>query len=203
MPKIDLKPYSPEFADDNSGLLTHHCNMPDCKERAQHKAPKDRSLSEYYYFCLEHVQEYNKAWNFFAGMSHADVEDHIVRSSLWDRPTWKPEPGNRTNPEDDLQRKAWQTYHNTEKDPKTEKTKEQSFSEQNTPEFEAMAIMDLNPPLDLKKLKAKYKELVKQHHPDVNRSDPDAEEKLKSINMAYTILKLAYRKYEELTEEED
>ena len=69
---------------------------------------------------------------------------------------------------------------------------------ENTPEHEAMAIMGLKPPLDLSTIKAKYKELVKRYHPDINRGDSKAEEMLKSINMSYTILKLAYDKYEKI-----
>jgi len=119
MPKIDLKSHSPEFSDDKSGLIIHECNMPGCREKALHKAPKDRSLSEYYYFCLEHVQEYNQAWNFFSGMSQADLEKEVERSSLWDRPTWSYKAG----AEDELRTKAWQTYESTEEPYRKQKNK--------------------------------------------------------------------------------
>jgi DnaJ-class molecular chaperone len=65
-----------------------------------------------------------------------------------------------------------------------------------TPEGEAMQIMKLEPPLSMDVLKKRYKELAKKYHPDTNRDDPDAEEKLKDINMAYTVLRLAYQKFE-------
>ncbi len=54
-----------------------------------------------------------------------------------------------------------------------------------------MDIMDLNAPLTLTGLKARYKELVKQHHPDANGGDKLAEERLKEINEAYSTLKKA------------
>ncbi|MFZ0695495.1 MAG: DnaJ domain-containing protein, partial [Alphaproteobacteria bacterium] len=38
-------------------------------------------------------------------------------------------------------------------------------------------------------IKARYKELVKRHHPDTHGGDKAAEEKLKLINEAYGILK--------------
>ena len=69
-----------------------------------------------------------------------------------------------------------------------------------TPEFEAMAIMGLEPPLSLAAIKTRYKALVKKHHPDVNQGDAQSGELLKSINMAYTILKAAYEKYEVIRE---
>ena len=66
-----------------------------------------------------------------------------------------------------------------------------------------MLIMGLEPPLDLKTIKARYKELAKQYHPDLNRGDKAAEDLLKSINMAYTILKLSYEKYEKLRDKDN
>jgi len=47
---------------------------------------------------------------------------------------------------------------------------------------------------------ARYKILVKKFHPDVNPDDPKAEEMIKTVNMSYTILKLAYEKFEILEE---
>jgi curved DNA-binding protein CbpA len=38
-------------------------------------------------------------------------------------------------------------------------------------------------------LKARYKQLVKQHHPDLHGGDKRAEERLKLINEAYTYLR--------------
>jgi DnaJ-domain-containing protein 1 len=56
-------------------------------------------------------------------------------------------------------------------------------------EARALAIMDIEPPLNLTRLKARYKELVKLHHPDANGGDKLAEERLKDINEAYATLK--------------
>lgn len=199
MPKIFLKPNSAEYADeDKKPLCKHSCDMPGCSENAEFKAPKDRGLHEYYRFCIEHVQEYNKAWNFFEGMAQVDIEDHIINSTLGDRPTWRYD--NFTNMEDVLKTKAWQQYHFTEENPRQQDRFEEVPFAKNAPEHEAMAIMGLAPPLSLKGIKARYKELVKRHHPDVNKNDPKSEELLKSINMAYTILKLAYEKYDKLEE---
>jgi len=170
------------------------CSMPSCMEEGAHKAPKDRSLESHHWFCFEHVQEYNRAWDFFSGMSGRDIEEHIIRSTLWDRPT-RPHDGHATI-EEHLHRKAWQTYHFTEEKPEKEKTAFAAGISHDTPEFQAMVIMGLEPPLDMVVIKARYKELVKKHHPDVNHNDPNAGELIKSINMAYTILKLACEKYE-------
>jgi curved DNA-binding protein CbpA len=49
--------------------------------------------------------------------------------------------------------------------------------------------MGLEPPVSEVELKARYKQLVKKHHPDANGGDKQAEERLKIINEAYTTLK--------------
>jgi len=38
-------------------------------------------------------------------------------------------------------------------------------------------------------LKTRYKELAKQHHPDANGGDRGAEERLKTINLAYATVR--------------
>ncbi len=202
MPKIYLKPNSAEYLDETAKPHRYTCDMPGCGEKAEHRAPKDRSLNEHYRFCLQHVQDYNKAWDYFSGMAARDIEDHIIRSGLWDRPTWRFE--SYTNLEDDLKHKAWQTYNYSEADSESEENTSAGPRFAGTsPEYEALAIMGLTPPVDLAQIKTRYKDLAKKHHPDLNRNDLKAEELLKRINMAYTILRLAYETFETLSKETD
>lgn len=211
MPTIHLKPNSPEYADEkkqSAGLRT--CEMPGCRIQGEYRAPKDRSLSEHYWFCYEHAQDYNKAWNYFSGMSQRDVEEHIIRSTVWDRPTWRYD--SMKNATDDLWKAAWQTYNFSEKEPPKDRTEQQHFGGQQekeplgspfSPEHQAMAMLGLSPPLTMSTIKTRYKELVKKHHPDLNPGDKKSEELLKEINMAYTILRLAYEKYDKLYKDEN
>ena len=37
------------------------CDHPGCNKPGEYRAPKNRKLKEYYWFCLEHVQEYDFA----------------------------------------------------------------------------------------------------------------------------------------------
>lgn len=199
MPRIVLKHKSPEYADtENVRARVHSCEMPDCQLHAEHKAPKHRTLNEYYWFCLEHVRAYNAAWNFFSGMSEQEMQEHMDSSLYGDRPTWR-YAGSETIV-DALHRGARQTYFHDEPDPSSEKKRKQQHfqTEVKSAEFEAMAIMGLEPPVTLEDIKTRYKTLAKKYHPDLNRNNPEAEELLKRINMAYTILKLAYEEYKRL-----
>ncbi len=171
--------------------------MPGCKHKGEFKAPKHRALNEYYHFCAEHVREYNQAWNFFEGMSETEVQDHIVGAMYGHRPTWK-YGVNGENPEDALKEKIWQTYNFTEEKPRKDYSTPRI--DQSSAEFQALALMGLEPPITLAEIKTRYKELAKKFHPDLNQGCPKSEERLKQINMAYTVLKLAYQKFEDLPE---
>ena len=59
-------------------------------------------------------------------------------------------------------------------------------------EQQALLVFEIEPPFTLVRLKARYKELVKLHHPESHGGDKMAEERLKAINQAYSILKASY-----------
>lgn len=196
MPKIFLKQGSPEYDDEPKARTNiKTCEMRGCEHEATHKAPKHRGLNEYHNFCLQHVQEYNQAWNFFEGMADSEVEEHTINSVYGDRPTWK----YTGRIYEDAFSQAWKFYqgHNKSysKGGKTHNTHEDTRL---APEMEAMEVMGLKPPLDLQIITKRYRELAKKHHPDVNKGCKDNENLLKSINMAYTLLKVAYQNFEKL-----
>ncbi len=204
MPKIRLKPNSAEYADDtHNGYAQARCDMPGCIHEAQHKAPKHRALNEYYSFCFEHVQEYNRAWNFFSGMNDDEVQDHLLKEMYGHRPTWK--YGVNGDPNDVLREKAYGFQHGDESQYRKQKQEQRSQSysglSSNSQEFKALALMGLEPPITLPEIKVRYKELAKKHHPDLNKGCLKSEELLKQINMAYTVLKLAYEQFEDLPEQ--
>lgn len=175
--------------------------MPYCPSEGTFRAPKDRSLSDHYWFCQDHITEYNQAWNFFDGMNQREVEEHILNSMFGDRPTWRYDADGMA--EENLRRQAWEFHGTGQADDRASRAwqeyqENQNRLDQSSAEFEAMAIFGLEPPVDLDKIKARYKELAKKYHPDVNKDNPQAEELLKKVNMSYTVLKLAYQKFDEL-----
>jgi len=199
MPTIILKPNSAEYADPKSDMNVRKCEMPGCTAAAEHKAPKHRGLNEYYHFCLQHVTEYNKAWNFFQGMSEKEVQDHMEKARYGERPTWQ--YSGDSSEEDILRNSAQQEYHFRDS-AYHQKNDYNHFKTQNSgPETEALALMELEPPVTLDDIKKRYKKLAKKYHPDLNQGCKRSEDMLKHINMAYTILKLAYSEYDKLDNE--
>lgn len=159
------------------------CDHPGCTHEGEFRAPQARDrLNQYYWFCLEHVRAYNARWDYYKGMSVDEIEREVRNSTTWQRPTWP--LGSKTS-----NRKFSFTLHDPfgvfeeeAEDLRKAKTRPP------TPEEDAMKVMELESPLTVKTLKARYKQLVKRHHPDANGGDKDAEEKFKQINQAYTTL---------------
>lgn len=165
------------------------CDCPDCAEEGHYRAPKGRDrLREYYWFCLEHVREYNRRWDFFAGMNEREIELHRRRDTVWERPSWP--LGTRTlgglgfDP-----RKVRDFFELFEEERQAERGRAERPAPRGTAEERALAVFDLDGPATLVEIKARYKVLVKRHHPDIHGGDKAAEERLKVINQAYTTLK--------------
>ncbi|HBH27172.1 MAG TPA: molecular chaperone DnaJ [Rhodospirillaceae bacterium] len=193
MPSITLKPGSPEYAEEEeSGEAPHRCEMPGCTEAATHRAPKDASLNGHWRFCADHAKAHNEAWNYFAALAPGAAAAQMRESLYGDRPTWRYGAG----AEDALRRAAdalrW--AKDAQEPPRPRKP-----LPPDTPEGAAMALMDLTPPLTLEALKARYRDLAKRWHPDRNAGCKEAEEHLKRINMAYTLLKAAWGQWEDLS----
>lgn len=157
-----------------------HCHIEGCKEAGIYKAPKSREqIDEYNWFCLEHIRERNKAWDYFSGMKSEEIEAFIHDSVTGHRPTWSREERVREN-YFTLQDKLYEFLNLSKpKDAKPrlpEKTRK------------ALAIMELKHPYSLQQLKTRYRALVKKYHPDTNKGDKNSEEKFKEITSAYKYL---------------
>ena len=165
-----------------------YCDHPGCLEEGAYKAPKSRSqLRNYHYFCLQHVREYNKAWNYHKGLNEQQVENSIRRSTTWDRPSW-PFGTKHKMFESFVKGNVTDNFDFFETDSFSRNNGEPN-KKFNADQLDALDIMGLKPPIDIAKLKSQYKYLVKIHHPDRNGGDRKAEERLKLINEAYTTLK--------------
>ena len=58
-------------------------------------------------------------------------------------------------------------------------------------EKKALETMQLKDGVSKEEIKARYKELVKEHHPDANGGDPRSADKLREVIQAYNHLKTA------------
>ena len=165
------------------------CDSEKCNEKGEFRAPKSRiRLNEYFFFCLNHVKEYNKSWDFYKGMTVDQIENSMRNDTVWDRPSW-PFQGNYRDTFDEFNRFA-DEFINSEDDKINDNYfKNKLFDETLTmKESGALKDLDLEMPISLEKIKKNYKKLVKIFHPDVNGNNKKAEEKFKQINESYKLL---------------
>jgi len=171
------------FPDD--ALYAKNCDWIGCNDEGLYRAPKSRDeLNFYHHFCLTHVRQYNKSWNYYIGMSDAEVEQDVRKDTVWQRPSWP--IGGNTTPEDiidkmDVFGPDWENKKGSQAPQKrTEKL--------GVRENWAVSVFALSDPVNSNTVKSRYKELVKQHHPDKNGGDKAGEERIKEINEAYQII---------------
>ncbi len=165
------------------------CDAPGCEAQGEYRAPRSRSkLNDYWWFCLPHVREYNSAWDYYKGMSPQEIEANLRHDSGWHRPTWplgRLGATRRLSPEflrDPLGVLNGESPRPRKRDAPAEKSA--------PPELRAaLDVLGLEWPVDQPAVRARYKELAKRFHPDVNNGDRGAEEKLKDVNRAYSLLR--------------
>jgi DnaJ domain len=174
------------------------CQWKGCLSPGAHRAPRGRGHEgEFYLLCLDHVRQFNASYNYFEGMSNADIEAYQKDSVIGHRPTWK------------VGANAWAhgTRHNasnadiggrTTNDPHaffTWRSGRTSEAEARRPlkplEAKALESLDLGASASKEEIKSRFKELVKRHHPDANGGDTRSEDKLREIIQAYNYLKQA------------
>jgi len=157
------------------------CDHPDCAETGLYRAPKARGrLNDYFRFCLDHVRAYNSEWNYCAGMTEAEIEAQLRLDTVGWRPSW---PLGALGG-----RRPWAA---TFVDGLGMFAAEAPRRRPQTAEEKALAVLDLTPPATVAEIKERYKALVKRLHPDATGGDTAAEERLKLVIQAYSMLKTA------------
>ena len=167
------------------------CDHPDCTGSGEFRAPKSReALGDYFWFCLDHVREYNKAWNYFAGMSDVEVERIVRKDTVWDRPSWP--LGRWQVQEQRIRERLWRVHAAGTGRESWNGARKDHAERERTEEEKALAVFGLEAAADFVMVKARYKALVKRHHPDANGGSRESEEALKVINQAYAVLKASF-----------
>jgi curved DNA-binding protein CbpA len=172
------------------------CDMSGCSAAGTHRAPKGRRMEgEYFWFCLDHVREYNKSYNYFSGMNDAAIQAYQRDASIGHRPTWqmgvnakaaevpptKPRGFNWTGRARDPFRFFGEGFQAGGPEPERRKV--------HNMEARSLKTLGLDTTATAAETKARYKLLVKRHHPDANGGDRSLEDRLREIIQAYSYLK--------------
>ena len=151
---------------------------------------------QYFSFCVDHVRQYNQGYNYFDGMSDAEVDDFRKDALTGHRPTWKAganawahgtRDGARTA---EAAERVAASVRSQPRKARSSRSATADYRRQLKPlERKSLQTLDLPDAASKEDIKSRFKELVKLHHPDANGGDSRSEEKLREIIQAYNYLK--------------
>jgi curved DNA-binding protein CbpA len=171
------------------------CDWAGCNNPGAHRAPRGRGREhEYFHFCLDHVREYNQSYNFFKGMSDDDVARYQKDALTGHRPTWKMGTGGRETAPPEFGGGDPFRIVNELNGARRWHAERDSMPRGETrivlnAERKALNVMGLDASATKEDAKARFKHLVKQHHPDANGGDRSTEDRLRDVIQAYNYLK--------------
>jgi len=164
------------------------CDYHGCEEGGAYRAPKSPStLTEHFWFCLDHVREYNKSWDYFSGMSPDEIDKYQRDDVTGHRPTWRIGVNGAANSDTEI-RDDFDIFEAGGLNNNAQADRSGAAKPLPAPQRTALAEMNLDPSAGLEEIKTRYKELAKKYHPDLNGGESAAEERFKAVNQAYTYL---------------
>ena len=140
------------------------CDREGCNEPGDRPAPKAPNSPERWMFCEAHAAEYNKNWNYFAGLTAEEAakraaEEEAGASAFRNSAHYQwAGPGDGTRSRDEMR---------------------------------ALDALELQPDADFPTIRKAYRQLAKQHHPDIKQGDEEAAKRFQAIQAAYEVLKSA------------
>ena len=167
---------------------TRACDHRGCEQAGQYRAPKSPdTLDDYFWFCRDHVREYNLKWNFFQGATEEEFEKFIDKDRVWGRET---KPFGKRGDED----RAWQRLGvedpmeilgaNATMNPGRVMGRKLPPTERR-----ALDILEAKDSWTKPEIRKQYKSLVKDLHPDMNGGDRSDEDRLQEVVWAWDQIK--------------
>ncbi|WP_308915196.1 J domain-containing protein [Jannaschia sp. LMIT008] len=164
---------------------TRVCEHEGCQEPGQYRAPKSRDTSDdYFWFCKDHVREYNLKWNFFDGATEAELAQKINDDQGPTQPFRK-----------SVEQRAWarlgiEDAHQVLGGNATQNPGRARTGRRLPPtEKRAIAILEVRDDTAKADIRKAYKKLIKVLHPDMNGGDRSQEEQLAEVVWAWDQIK--------------
>ena len=161
-----------------------NCNFPNCESEGDYRAPLGyENLDNYQWFCLEHIKEFNKSWNYHNKMNSDEIENEIRYDTIWRRPTKSFGSGGK--------------FYNFTINGEEKGSFENPNIKQSGPSNKllwSLSKLNLDIKTDLNLIKKRFKELAKKYHPDIRGNSKNSIEKFREIVEAYNYLLERYKK---------
>ena len=167
------------------------CAHPGCEAAGEFRAPGAASADfdgpgDWRWLCLDHVRDFNAAYNYFEGMSADQISAAQNPYGGWDRETRAfAAPGASPPP-------RWADFADpldaigARFQPQRARSDGRQLSEADR---RNLRVLGLELDADRRALRTRYAELVRRYHPDRNGGDRSHEKALQAVIEAYTALK--------------
>ncbi len=177
------------------------CDKPGCDKPGKFRAPRSPDhLDSFYWFCLDHVREYNLKWNFFQDQSDADLERQFASDKVWERPTRPFSETVQGGRSPHAEGRAWARFGFEDPmellgekgtlNPGGERAAAVRPQRKLPPtERKALEILDAQDTQSKTEIRQIYKALVKDLHPDMNGGKRDDEARLAEVVWAWEQIK--------------
>jgi hypothetical protein len=156
--------WRPYGAKGREAVRVRLCDRDGCNEAGDRPAPKSPNSPERWMFCETHAAEYNKGWDYFAGLTAEEAAARAAQeeagASAYRRSAhygWAG-PGDGTKSRDEMR---------------------------------AYDALGLDPDVEFKDVRAAYRKLAKLFHPDTNQGDEEAATRFQQVQAAYEVLRKA------------
>jgi len=140
------------------------CDREGCSEPGDRPAPKSPNRPDRWYFCEKHAAEYNRGWDYFAGLSKEDAEARAA------------------NEERDARSYGQSKFYGWGGEGDGTRSRD---------EMRALDVLGVEVDADFAEIKASYRRLAKANHPDVKPDDAEAAKRFQAITAAYEVLSKA------------
>lgn len=182
------------------------CEWRGCSNPGQYRAPKSREeLNEFRWYCMDHIRDFNKSWNFYADWSEEELEAQRRADIAWERPTWKlgQKPVRPEGPAGHANGNAWARWgyqdplevlgENATINPggrQEAKRAQRRLLPKN--EQSALDILGCDSDQTKSEIRARFRALVKDLHPDMNGGQREDEDRLRDVVWAWDQIKNSY-----------
>ncbi|MFD1156866.1 DnaJ domain-containing protein [Roseovarius aestuarii] len=164
------------------------CEHDGCNEAGKYRAPKAPDvLDDFFWFCKDHVREYNLKWNFFHGTTEAEMNAQMSKDKVWER---------ETKSFSDPEARAWarlgiEDPHQVLGGNATQNPGRGATGTRKLPptERQAIDILEAKDHWTKAEIRKSYKALIKILHPDINGGDRSQEEQLQQVVWAWDQIK--------------
>ncbi len=152
-----------EYGSGRAAAEVRLCDRHGCGLPGDRPAPKAPNRPERWYFCEAHAAEYNRDWDYFAGLT---PEEAAARAS-----------------DESGQRQYTRAQH-------WEWTGSGDGSRSRS-EVDALAVLGLTPDADNAAAKMAWRSAAKASHPDIAGSDAAAAQRFRAVQAAWEVLERA------------